>query len=88
MGWILTGVYTSLEPGKSLGFTWNWNHEPGKKSRQVDVHLMPIEDGTRVAFYHREFGEDELETADRQGILEGWIHFGMKLSGLRAGRGT
>jgi uncharacterized protein YndB with AHSA1/START domain len=88
MGWILTGAYTSIVPGQSLGFTWNWNHEPDKRQRQVDIFLQFVEAGTRLAIYHGEFGEDELEVADRQGIIEGWIHFGMKLAGLRNEPGT
>lgn len=88
MGWRLFGAYTSIVPGKHLGFTWNWSHEPDKRERQVDIFLQGVSNGTRMAIYHGQFGDDEMEAADRQGIIEGWIHFGMKLAGLRAGSET
>ena len=88
MGWKLSGTYTSIVPGRHLGFTWNWSHEPDKRERQVDIFLQAVNDGTRMAIYHGQFGEDDLESADRQGIIEGWIHFGMKLAGLKAGPDT
>jgi len=85
LGWKLSGTYTSIVPGERLGFTWNWNHEPNTRPRQVDIHFQTVESGTRMAIFHKEFGQDAVEVADRQGIIEGWIHFGMKLAGLRDG---
>jgi uncharacterized protein YndB with AHSA1/START domain len=85
MDWTLYGVYTSIVLGQRLGFTWNWNHEPDKRSREVEVFFQPIDGGTRMAIYHRPFGDDDQESADRQGVVEGWIHFGMILAGLRSG---
>ncbi len=82
MGWYLQGNYTAAEPGKHLGFTWTWNHEPGTyEPLQVDLYFAPIEEGTRLAIYHGPFTAEN--TGSRQGIIEGWLHFGMRLAGLR-----
>jgi uncharacterized protein YndB with AHSA1/START domain len=86
LDWHLRGVYTRFEPSESLGFTWNWDHEPHTVERQVLVAFCDTEDGgSDMTVEHWPFGEDEA--ADRQGIVEGWIHFGMRLAGLRESSG-
>ncbi len=80
MDWVLEGEYTTVEPGKHLGFTWSWNHEPEVGPKQVDVYFSELAEATRVGIYHSPF---EGNSADRQGVVEGWIHFGMRLAGLR-----
>jgi uncharacterized protein YndB with AHSA1/START domain len=39
MDWTIRGVFTSLERGRHVGFTWNWDHEPSQRERYVDVWL-------------------------------------------------
>jgi hypothetical protein len=46
------------------------------------------ENGARMAVHQGPFGEEASEQEDRQGIVEGWIHFGMRLAGLRVGDAT
>jgi uncharacterized protein YndB with AHSA1/START domain len=81
MNWELTGRYTAFDPGKHLGFTWSWTHEPSIEPRQVDIYFSEMQDGTRMGIFHGPFSTDDAQ--DRQGIVEGWIHFGMRLAGLR-----
>ncbi|MGV3616545.1 MAG: SRPBCC family protein [Fimbriimonas sp.] len=89
LGWTLRGVFTAIEPGKHVGFTWNFDHEPNNRERFVDIWFMDMEElGSRMAVHHGPFGTDEAEQLDRRGIIEGWIHFGMKLAGLRVGDAT
>ena len=85
--WHLRGEYTALEPGVHLGFTWRWDHEPSTiQEKQVDVWFQPLyEHGARMAVHHGPFGTTEEDQNARQGIVEGWIHFGMVLAGLREG---
>jgi uncharacterized protein YndB with AHSA1/START domain len=85
MSWVMQGEIDAVAPGEHIGFTWNWNHEPDKRERRVDVYFQPLDAGSRLAIYHGPFGTDDNEQADRQGILEGWIHFGMRLAGLAVG---
>ena len=80
MNWILEGEYTAFEPGKHLGFTWSWNHEPDILPKQVDIYFSELADSTRIGIFHGPF---EGDSSDRQGVVEGWIHFGMRLAGLR-----
>jgi len=85
--WHLRGVFTALEPGRHIGFTWAWDHEPSVTlHKQVDIWLQPLfESGSRVAVFHGPFTTSEDDQSARQGIVEGWIHFGMNLAGLREG---
>jgi uncharacterized protein YndB with AHSA1/START domain len=85
-GWRLRGTYDAFERGKRLKFGWNWDHEPDvHQHMRVDVHFMPIENGTRIGIYHSSYSESEADQGERQGHLEGWIHFGSRLAGLRVG---
>lgn len=85
--WHLRGEYTAVDPGRHLGFTWSWDHEPSHfPAKQVDIWFEPVhQGGTRVAIYHGPFDFSESDQQARQGIVEGWIHFGMRLAGLRPG---
>ena len=85
MAWVMEGTYDAVEPGRHLGFTWNWDHEPERRERRVDVYFQPLEKGSRLSVFHGPFGADDREQSDRQGILEGWIHFGSRLAGLANG---
>jgi uncharacterized protein YndB with AHSA1/START domain len=82
-GYDLSGTFTSFEPARHLGMTWSWSHEPAGQPLQVDVYFEPLQEGTRLGIYHGSFGPEEAEA--RQGVAEGWIHFGMLLAGLRTG---
>ena len=80
--WTLKGAYTAFIRGKHLGFTWKWNHGPEDSSPlQVDVYFAPLEEGARMSIFHGRFVD--RDAPDRDGIREGWIHFGMILAGLR-----
>jgi uncharacterized protein YndB with AHSA1/START domain len=85
--WHLHGEYTSFEPGKELGFTWSWDHDRTKyEPQQVDITFSPMEDGgSQMTIVHGPWMDTESEQTDRQGVVEGWIHFGMRLAGLREG---
>jgi uncharacterized protein YndB with AHSA1/START domain len=85
--WHLRGEFTAWEPGVHLGFTWAWDHEPSATIRKkVDIWFQPLfESGGRLAVHHGPFELSETDQSARQGIVEGWIHFGMVLAGLRDG---
>jgi len=84
--WHLRGEYLALDPGKHLAFTWAWDHEPSESGpKRVDLWFEELDNGSRLAIYHGPFDTSENDQQARQGIVEGWIHFGMKLAGLRAG---
>jgi uncharacterized protein YndB with AHSA1/START domain len=84
--WFLHGVYAEFERGKRLKFGWTWNHEPGiYEPLWVDIHFMEIDHGTRMSIFHGPYTDSESDQGARQGNLEGWIHFGSRLAGLRVG---
>ena len=84
--WLLRGTFEEFERGKRLRFSWIWNHPPGQQAPLwVELFFMPIENGTRLSIFHGPYADIESDQGAKQGHLEGWIHFGMRLAGLRPG---
>jgi len=85
--WHLRGEFTALEPGVHVGFTWSWDHEPSHTAaKQVEIWFQPVlETGSRIAIYHGPYDTTAEDQDSKQGVIEGWIHFGMILAGLRDG---
>jgi uncharacterized protein YndB with AHSA1/START domain len=86
--WVLEGTYTAFDPGRNLGFTWAWNFDVDTKPLQVDIRFEPAEKGAKMTVTHGPWEDAEASQIERQGIREGWIHFGMRLAGLRDGEAT
>ncbi len=83
---FLQGTYSHVDRGRRWRFSWTWNHEPGVyEPLWVDIHFMPIDHGTRMSIMHGPFSNSESDQQARKGVIEGWIHFGMRLAGLRPG---
>jgi uncharacterized protein YndB with AHSA1/START domain len=82
MGWVLRGCYTEVEEPHALSFTWRWDHEPEKPERQVRVSFEQIPGGTRLLLQHGTYAATPADQEERQGHLDGWMHF---LGRLRQG---
>ena len=81
----LRGKYAVVRPPLQLSFTWAWDHAiPGYDPLTVDLFFQAIDGGTRLAIYHGPFELSQADQESRDGIIEGWIHFGMRLAGLRS----
>jgi uncharacterized protein YecA (UPF0149 family) len=66
-----------------------WDHDRNKfEPLQVDLTFEEIEGGTRLTVDHAPWDDSQEAQDERQGIVEGWIHFGMRLAGLRQGDAT
>lgn len=88
-GWLLQGTYFDFEPGKRLGFTWRWSHDqPDLEPLRVEVGFEPTPEGTALTIEHGPWGASEEDQTERLGVIEGWIHFGMRLAGLHLGGAT
>lgn len=86
LGWEVTGEFTIVNRPTHLAFTWNWDHTPGAKETLVDVTFTARESGgTQLILRQGPFGDTAEDATTRQAITEGWLHFGMKLAGLRPG---
>jgi len=85
--WILEGKYTAWEPGSRLGFTWRWNFDPPEiPEMQVEIVFKPREEcGTELTILHWPYTESAESQTERDGHREGWMHFCMRLAGLREG---
>jgi uncharacterized protein YndB with AHSA1/START domain len=86
--WHLRGTYTAFEPGKHLGFTWSWDHDRNSAPLQVDLTFEETENGTKLTVDHGKWDDTPEAQDERKGVIEGWIHFGMRLAGLRTGDAT
>jgi uncharacterized protein YndB with AHSA1/START domain len=74
MGWILDGRVTACIPGELLAFTWKWLHETEVPERHVSVTLAPRSSGgSTLIVEHSTYSV--ADQAERQGHLEGWLHF-------------
>lgn len=83
--WVLQGEYSAWEPGSCLGFTWNWNHDPADR-RDVTIRFEPREEGgTKLTIEQRPYTDETSDQTLRSAHREGWMHFCMRLAGLRAG---
>jgi uncharacterized protein YndB with AHSA1/START domain len=75
-GWRLTGHYTIFEPGRRLGFTWRWAHEPDAPETVGRLAFEAMEDGgMRLTLAHGPYDESPESQEMRAGHLEGWTHF-------------
>lgn len=85
--WILEGRYRVWEPSQRLTFTWRWNFDSaGDPEKLVDVLFEPREDGgTQLTITHGPYLSSEADQTEREGHREGWMHFCMRLAGLRQG---
>jgi uncharacterized protein YndB with AHSA1/START domain len=86
MGWVLEGKYLEFEPGEKLGFTWKWNHEPDRPGLYVELRFSDAPNGgTLLHIGQGTYTDSPQSQEDRQGHIEGWIHFCMLLAGLKEG---
>ena len=87
MGWVLEGKYLEFEPAQKLGFTWKWNHEPVERpALYVELRFQDaMNGGTLLHIGQGPYDDSSESQTDRQGHLEGWIHFCMRLAGLKEG---
>lgn len=83
--WVLSGSYSAWEPGKRLEFTWNWNHDAADR-RNVSLHFEPcLDGGTKLTIEQGPYTDEAGDQTMRAAHLEGWMHFCMRLAGLRSG---
>ena len=87
MNWVLQGNYKEIVPAERVAFTWKWNHDPADSPALNVVVDFAAADaaGTLLTIHHGPYGSSAEDQEARQGHLEGWIHFCMKLAGLREG---
>ena len=80
MGWVLTGRYTVFVPGRTLAFTWSWDQEPDRPTRNVIIQLADSSEGTRMTLTHGDYTSSEDDQGERRGHIEGWLHFLLRLA--------
>ena len=77
--WHLRGKFTMFDRGKTLGFTWKWDHEPIDVTR-VTILFQSIPDGgTRLALHHEGYSKNSEAKKIRDEHVEGWTFFLRKL---------
>lgn len=75
MGWNLRGRYVTFDRGRTLSFTWKWDHEAAPP-RQVEMLFDTLPDGgTQITLTHGLYTDSAEDQEERKGHLEGWTHF-------------
>jgi uncharacterized protein YndB with AHSA1/START domain len=76
-----SGEIVEFEPGKSIGFAWEW---PGVSLRGTVFRLSvePKDDGTLLVVEHTGFPRSEEWTDLYGGAEWGWTYFAMNLKAL------
>ena len=82
MKWTLRGVYRAAAPGEILAFSWRWDHQPDLPEREVTVTFHGIDGGAALTLIHGFYGDSAVEQEDRQGHIDGWMHFLGQLQAL------
>jgi uncharacterized protein YndB with AHSA1/START domain len=72
--WSLRGTYVKFDPGKTLSFTWAWDHEPDRRPTTVQIDFEPLgRNGSRLTLRHGSYSPEDTE--QRKSHLEGWLFF-------------
>jgi uncharacterized protein YndB with AHSA1/START domain len=75
MKWELYGEYSQFEPGRRLAFSWRWRHEPELPTRQVNIQIEPVAEGSRLTLTHSRYSDSPADQTDRQSHIDGWHYF-------------
>lgn len=86
MDWTLRGEVLAVDPGRSISFSWRWDHESTLPTRQVVLTFEPDGAGSRLIVEHGPYGESEAEASERESNEAGWRHFCSRLRGDDAER--
>ena len=77
--WHLRGKFTMFERGRTLGFTWKWDHESIDMTR-VTLLFQSIQNrGTRLTLQHEGYSKNSEAKKTRDEHVEGWTFFLRKL---------
>jgi uncharacterized protein YndB with AHSA1/START domain len=75
MEWNLRGRYVKFDIGRTLSFTWKWDHEAAPP-RHVEMAFDALPNGgTQITLTHGFYTDAAEDQEERQGHLEGWTHF-------------
>lgn len=69
-GYQTAGRFSKLEPGQSIGFSWNGSDEKGPTD--VKVSLKPTEKGTRVRVRHSGFDDSKSGRQSASALKKAW----------------
>jgi len=77
--WHLRGKFTNFARGRSLEFSWRWDHDPSDTTNlTVSLERIP-NGGTRLRLHHSKYPDTEEGKKAREGHIEGWMFFLKKL---------
>ena len=80
----MRGRVTAFEPGRKLGFTWKWDHDPeNAPPREVVVTFLQHGDGgSKAHIMHGPYAATRKEQDIRDEYMSGWDYFLRKLQKL------
>ena len=77
--WHLRGKFTMFDRGKTLGFTWKWDHESIDVTRVTLVFHSISSGGTELTLHHEGYSKNSEAKKTRDEHVEGWTFFLRKL---------
>ena len=73
--WHLRGTFTDFTRGKSLEFTWKWDHENIEPTK-VRLTFDPLPSGgARLTLHHGNYADNAEGKKIRDEHVEGWMYF-------------
>ena len=77
--WHLRGKYTMFDRGKTLGFTWKWDHETIDVTRVTLLFRSRDNGGTVLTLRHEGYSKSSEAKKTRDEHVQGWTFFLRKL---------
>ena len=77
--WHLRGKFTKFDRGKTLSFTWKWDHEAMDVTRVTLLFDSRPNGGTKLTLHHEGYSKSPEARRTRDEHLEGWTFFLGKL---------
>lgn len=77
----VSGVYSEVEPGRKLVFSWAWTGAPPERESRVAVSFRAVPGGTELALVHDRFADPETAVRHRRGWTESLERLSERLAG-------
>lgn len=66
----VSGVYSEVEPGRKLVFSWAWSGAPPERASRVTVAFRAVPGGTELTLLHDRFADPDTAARHRRGWTE------------------
>lgn len=78
----VSGVYSEVEPGRKLVFSWAWSEAPPERASRVAVTFRAVPGGTELRLVHDRFADPETAVRHRRGWTESLERLSEHIAGV------